>query len=168
MKKTLYIALISVLALTTSCAEDVLNPVPSNAVSDSQIFSSVESATTALNSGMAYIGHYFSMSLGTIMAEVMGEDAAMTSGSFGIPTYNWNLYSYTYSQVVESDPWWFGYANYIWPPSSPRSSNPRAASSAARPYRRPAYGSPRSCLSARRRLPARSGPRTLPVRRGGR
>ena len=115
MKKTLYIALISVLALTTSCAEDVLNPVPSNAVSDSQIFSSVESATTALNSGMAYIGHYFSMSLGTIMAEVMGEDAAMTSGSFGIPTYNWNLYSYTYSQVVESDPWWFGYANYIWP-----------------------------------------------------
>ena len=115
MKKTLYIALISLLALTTSCAEDVLNPVPSNAVSDSQIFSSVESATTALNSGMAYIGHYFSMSLGTIMAEVMGEDAAMTSGSFGIPTYNWNLYSYTYSQVVESDPWWFGYANYIWP-----------------------------------------------------
>ena len=114
MKKIIYLALISLTALV-SCSKDVLNPVPSNAVSDTQIFSSVEAAQNALNSGMAYIGHYFSMSLGTIMAEVMGEDAAMTSGSFGIPTYNWNLYSYTYSQVVESDPWWFGYANYIWP-----------------------------------------------------
>lgn len=115
MKKILYIALISLLALTASCAEGVLNPVPSDAVSDSQIFSSVESATTALNSGMAYIGHYYSISLGTIMSEVMGEDAAMSSGSFGMPTYNWNLYSYTYSQVAASEPWWFGYANYIWP-----------------------------------------------------
>ena len=115
MKKLFYIiSLISMLGLT-ACAEDVLNPVPSNAVSDEQIFSSVEAATTALNSAMAYIGHYQSISLGTIMADVMGEDAAMTSGSFGIPTYNWNLYSYTYSQVPATDPWWFGYANYIWP-----------------------------------------------------
>ena len=114
MKKIIYLAIISLTALV-SCSKDVLNPVPSNAVSDTQIFSSVEAAQNALNSGLAYIGHYYSMSLGTIMAEVMGEDAAMTSGSFGIPTYNWNLYSYTYSQVVESDPWWFGYANYIWP-----------------------------------------------------
>ena len=114
MKKFIYIALIGLTALV-SCSKDVLNPVPSDAVSDSQIFSTVESATTALNSGRAYIGHYQSITLDTIMSEVMGEDAAMTSGSFGIPTYNWNLYSYTYSQVAESDPWWFGYANYIWP-----------------------------------------------------
>lgn len=114
MKKIIFIALISLTALV-SCSKDVLNPVPSNAVSDTQIFSNVESATNALNSGMAFIGHYYSMSLGTIMAEVMGEDALMTNGSYSIPTYNWNLYSYTYSQVVESDPWWFGYANYIWP-----------------------------------------------------
>ena len=114
MKKIIYIAIISLTALV-SCSKDVLNPVPSDAVSDSQIFSSVESATTALNSAMAYIGHYQSITLDTIMSEVMGEDAAMTSGSFGIPTYNWNLYSYTYSQVAESDPWWFGYSNYIWP-----------------------------------------------------
>ena len=113
MKKIIYIALIGLTLV--SCSKDVLNPVPSDAVSDSQIFSSVESATTALNSGMAYIGHYQSITLDTIMSEVMGEDAAMTSGSFGIPTYNWNLYSYTYSQVAESDPWWFGYSNYIWP-----------------------------------------------------
>ena len=114
MKKIIFLALISLTALV-SCSKDVLNPVPSNAVSDTQIFSNVESATNALNSGMAFIGHYYSMSLGTIMAEVMGEDALMTNGSYSIPTYNWNLYSYTYSQVVESDPWWFGYANYIWP-----------------------------------------------------
>ena len=114
MKKSLYIIAIALFTLA-SCSKDVLSPVPSNAVSDTQIFSSVESATTALNSGMAYIGHYQSITLGTIMAEVMGEDAAMTSGAYGIPTYNWNLYSYTYSQVAESDPWWFGYANYIWP-----------------------------------------------------
>jgi len=113
MKKTLYIAFIALLGLF-SCSKEKLNPVPSNAVSDEQIFSSVEAASTALNSGMAYIGHYQSLTLGTIMAEVMGEDAAMTSGSYGFPTYNWNLYSYTYSQVPESDPWWFGYSNYIW------------------------------------------------------
>ena len=114
MKKTLYIAAIVVLG-AVSCSKETLNPVPSNAVTDSQIFTDVESATTALNSGMAYIGHYQNITLSTIMAEVMGEDAAMTSGAYGLPTYNWNLYSYTYSQVAESDPWWFGYSNYIWP-----------------------------------------------------
>lgn len=114
MKKIIYIALISLTALV-SCSKETLNPVPSNAVSDEQIFSSVESAQTALNSGMAYVGHYMSLTLGTVMAEVMGEDAAMSSGAYGFPTYNWNLYSYTYSQVPASEPWWFGYANYIWP-----------------------------------------------------
>ena len=114
MKKIIYIALISLTALV-SCSKETLNPVPSNAVSDEQIFSSVESAQTALNSGMAYVGHYQSLTLGTVMAEVMGEDAAMSSGAYGFPTYNWNLYSYTYSQVPASEPWWFGYANYIWP-----------------------------------------------------
>ena len=113
MKKIVYIASIALLGLF-SCSKETLSPVPSNAVSDEQIFTSVEAASTALNSGMAYIGHYQSLTLGTIMAEVMGEDAAMTSGSYGFPTYNWNLYSYTYSQVPESDPWWFGYSNYIW------------------------------------------------------
>lgn len=113
MKKTLYIASIVVLGIV-SCSKETLYPVPSNAVTDSQIFTDVESATTALNSGMAYIGHYQNITLSTIMAEVMGEDAAMTSGAYGLPTYNWNLYSYTYSQVAESDPWWFGYSNNIW------------------------------------------------------
>jgi len=114
MKRIIYIALISLTALV-SCSKETLNPVPSNAVSDEQIFSSVEAAQTALNSGMAYIGHYLSITLGTIMSEVMGEDATMSSGAYGFPTYNWNLYSYTYSQVPASEPWWFGYANYIWP-----------------------------------------------------
>ena len=113
MKKIL-ISILAVATLFASCSKDVLNPVPTNAVSDEQIFSSVEAATTALNSGMAYIGHYLSITLGTIMSEVMGEDALMSSGSYGFPSYNWNLYSYTYSQVPESDPWWFGYSNYIW------------------------------------------------------
>ena len=114
MKKYIFIALISLAALV-SCSKETLNPEPSNAVSDEQIFSSVESARTALNSGMSFIGSYISLTLGTVMAEVMGEDAAMSSGAYGFPTYNWNLYSYTYSQVPASDPWWFGYANYIWP-----------------------------------------------------
>ena len=91
-----------------------MNPVPSNAVSDVQIFSSVESAQTALNGGIGWIGYYLTNSLQVIMSEVMGEDALMTSGNYGIDTYNWNLYSYTYSQVPEDDPWWFGYSNYIW------------------------------------------------------
>ena len=113
MKKLIYITLIALLGLV-SCQKDVLNPVPSNAISDEQIFSDVESAQTALNAGIAYICNYLTFTLSTVMSEVMGEDALMTNGNFGIDTYNWNLYSYTYSQVPGQDPWWFGYANYIW------------------------------------------------------
>ena len=113
MKKIFYIATIALFGLA-SCSKEVLNPVPSNAVSDTQIFSSVASAETALNGGIMYIGYYMTNTLGTIMSEVMGEDALMTSGNYGIDTYNWNLYSYTYSQVAEDEPWWFGYSNYIW------------------------------------------------------
>ena len=113
MKKTIYIAAIALFGLF-SCSKEKLNPVPSNAVSDTQIFSSVASAQTALNGGIKWIGYYLTNTLGTIMSEVMGEDALMTTGNYGIDTYNWNLYSYTYSQVPESDPWWFGYSNYIW------------------------------------------------------
>ena len=100
MKKIFYIATIALFGLA-SCSKEVLNPVPSNAVSDTQIFSSVASAETALNGGIMYIGYYLTNTLGTILSEVMGEDALMTSGNYGIDTYNWNLYSYTYSQVAE-------------------------------------------------------------------
>ena len=113
--RKIFFALIAISGILVSCSKDFLNPQPTNAVSDEQIFSSVEAANTALNSAYAYIGHYYSMTLGTVMAEVMGEDAAMSSGAYGFPTYNWNLYSYTYSQVAASEPWWFGYSNYIWP-----------------------------------------------------
>ena len=113
MKKTIYIAAVALVGLA-SCSREKLNPVPSNAVSDAQIFSSVASAQTALNGGIKWIGYYLTNTLGTIMSEVMGEDALMTTGNYGLDTYNWNVYSYTYSQVPESDPWWFGYANYIW------------------------------------------------------
>jgi len=113
MKKYI-IALVAIAGILTGCSKDYLNPQPSNAVSDDQIFSEVEYAETALNSAYAYVGHYLSFTLGTIMAEVMGEDALMTSGSYGRPTYNWNLYSYTYDQVAAPEPWWFGYSNYIW------------------------------------------------------
>ena len=50
MKKIFYIATIALFGLA-SCSKEVLNPVPSNAVSDTQIFSSVASAETALNGG---------------------------------------------------------------------------------------------------------------------
>jgi len=113
MKKTIYIAAIALFGLF-SCSKEKLNPVPSNAVSDEQIFSSVASAQTALNGGIKFIGYYLTNTLQVIMAEVMGEDALMTSGNYGIDTYNWNLYSYTYSQVPDESPWYFGYANYIW------------------------------------------------------
>ena len=113
MKKFIYTSLIALLGLV-SCNKEVLYPVPSNAISDEQIFSDVTSAQTALNAGIAYICHYLTFTLGTVMSDVMGEDALMTNGNYGIDTYNWNLYSYTYSQVPGEDPWWFGYANYIW------------------------------------------------------
>ena len=113
MKKTLYIVAVVLIGLS-SCSREKLSPIPSNAVSDEQIFSSVASAQTALNGGIMNIGYFQSNTLQVIMSEVMGEDALMTSGNYGIDTYNWNVYSYTYSQVAEDEPWWFGYANNIW------------------------------------------------------
>ena len=113
MKKIILIASIAILGFT-SC-QDKLNPVPSNAVSDEQIFSSVEAASTALNSGMAYVRHYFNLTLDTIGSELMGEEAILSPGSYGIPTYSWLQYAYSYSQVPEDGPWYMGYANYIWP-----------------------------------------------------
>ena len=113
MKKTIIIALAA--AALVSCAKEKLNPFPSNAVLDEQIFSSVETAKNALNSGMAYVAHYYNLTLDTISSELMGEDATLTSGAYGLPTYSWLEYAYTYSQTPSESPWQFGYANYIWP-----------------------------------------------------
>ena len=112
MKKTIIIALAA--AALVSCAKEKLNPVPSNAVSDEQTFSSVEAAKNALNSGMSYVRSYYNLTLDTITSELMGADATLTSGAYGFPTYSWLEYSYTYSQVPAESPWAFGYANYIW------------------------------------------------------
>ena len=114
MKNKIFLAIIALSGVFASCNKDVLNPLPTNAVSDEQIFTDAASAQTALNSAYSLIGSYVSITLGTIMSEVMGEDALMTSGEYGRPTYNWNMYSYTYSQVPAQEPWWFGYSNYIW------------------------------------------------------
>ncbi len=101
--------------ITSSCAKDFLTPLPTDSVSDEQIFSSVDAAQTALNAAHRYIGHYQNHTLSYIMSDVMGEDALMTTGSYGRPTYNWNVYSYSYAQTPVTSPWWTGYANYIWP-----------------------------------------------------
>jgi starch-binding outer membrane protein, SusD/RagB family len=114
MKTKIYLSLLIALFLGVSCNKD-LTQLPTDSVSDEQIFSSVDAAQTALNAGHRSIGHYQNHTLGYIMADVMGEDALMTSGAYGRPTYNWNVFSYTYSQVPTSTPWWSGYSNYIWP-----------------------------------------------------
>lgn len=114
MKKTIIIALVAITSVLASCSKDILNPQPQNSVTDDVLFTSVETAQTAINAAYSYVGGYLSFTLGTVMQEVMGEDAAMSSGAYGLPTYNWNLNSYTYSQVAALEPWWFGYSNYIW------------------------------------------------------
>lgn len=116
MKTKILILIIIATFFSVSCSKE-LEQLPTSSVSDEQIFSSVEAAQTALNSAHRYIGTYQNHTLFYIMADVMGEDATVTSGAYGRPTYNWNQFSYTYSQVPTSDPWWTGYANYIWPNS---------------------------------------------------
>lgn len=114
MKLRIISGIILLFSIGVSCSEK-LSPLPTDSVSDEQMFSSIEAAQTALNGAHRYIGHYQNHSLGFIMADVMGEDATVTSGAYGRPTYNWNMFSYSYSQVPTSEPWWSGYANYIWP-----------------------------------------------------
>lgn len=117
MKTKINIYIVAAIAtiFMLSCSEDELNQQPTTSVSDEQAFSSVEAATTVLNAAYRYIGHYQNHTLSYIAADVMGDDASVTSGAYGYPTYNWNQYSYSYSQVPGSTPWWSGYANYIWP-----------------------------------------------------
>lgn len=114
-KNNIYILLIVAFLGITSCSDDFLNPLPTDSVSDEQIFSSVEAAQTALNAAHRNIGRHTNHTLAYIMGDVMGEDATVTNGAYGRPTYNWNIFSYTYAQVPSIDPWWTGYSNYIWP-----------------------------------------------------
>ena len=78
MKKIFYIATIALFGLA-SCSKEVLNPVPSNAVSDTQIFSSVASAETALNGGIMYIGYYMTNTLGRLPRTNPGGSATPTT-----------------------------------------------------------------------------------------
>ena len=114
MKKYIIWMVIAIVGVT-SCSKDYLNPLPTNSVSDEQIFSSVAAAQTALNAAHRFIGSYTNHTLAYIMSDVMGEDATVTSGAYGRPTYNWNMFSYSYSQEPSATPWWSGYSNYIWP-----------------------------------------------------
>lgn len=100
--------------LVTSCTSDFLDTKSSVSVSDDEAFTSVERAVTVLNGAYAYTGEYRYQTLATIAADVMGEDQTMSSGAYGFPTYNWNLYSYQYAQTPYDDPWWQGYSVYIW------------------------------------------------------
>lgn len=114
--KTKYIILLIVLLpfLGASCSGDFLNTESSVAVSGDEIFTSVEKAVTVLNGAYSYTGEYRYHTLATIATDVMGEDQTMTSGAYGFPTYNWNVYSYQYAQTPFDDPWWQGYSTYIW------------------------------------------------------
>ena len=57
MKKYILWMVITIVGFT-SCSKDYLNPLPTNSVSDEQIFSSVSAAQTALNAAHRYIGSY--------------------------------------------------------------------------------------------------------------
>lgn len=99
---------------TTSCTSDFLDTKSSVSVTDKDAFTTVERAVTVLNGAYAYTGEYRYHTLATIATDVMGDDQTMTSGSYGFPTYNWNLYSYQYAQTPYDNPWWQGYSVYIW------------------------------------------------------
>lgn len=114
MKINIYITLLIALLVGVSCEKE-LNQLPTTSVSDEQIFSSVEAAQTALNAAHSRIGIHTLHTLGYVAADIMGEDATVTNGAFGRPTYNWHQFTYTYTQVPTSDPWWTGYSNYVWP-----------------------------------------------------
>ena len=75
----------------TSCSKDY-RPLPTNSVSDEHIFICGRCSTVY---AAQYIGTT-PITLAYIMSDV-GEDATVTSGAYGRPTYNWNMFSYSYS-----------------------------------------------------------------------
>jgi len=88
MKKVLYILLPAIL-LVSSCAEDYLDTTPTDAVSETQVFTNTQNAMAALNGihramfirydSQGQPGHGGVM----IMSEVMGDDVVMTTQGNG-------------------------------------------------------------------------------------
>ena len=108
MKKIFLIAAVALAGFMTSCS-DFLNPLPTNAVSDEQIFSDVDAAQTALNTAFRFAGRHVSHTLDYISSDLMGEIAACTNGSYGRPTYGWHEMAYMFEEIPSEFE-----AEYVW------------------------------------------------------
>lgn len=101
--------------LLTSCSSDLLDQEPSNAISNTDVISSAGNVSAVLMGAYDETGSYTYLTLGQIGMDVMGDDAMISNGTFGFPTYNWHVYSYQYIQYAsENDGWWSNYAPYLW------------------------------------------------------
>lgn len=109
MKRYILTAVIVLAGLLCSCSDEYLNPLPTDSVSDEQIFSSVDAAQTALNAAFRFTGRHLSMTLDYIASDLMGENAICTNGNYGRPTYGWHELSYSFAEIPsEFEP------EYVW------------------------------------------------------
>ena len=108
MKKIFLITAVVLAGILSSCS-DFLSPLPTNAVSDEQIFSDVDAANTALNAAYRFAGRHVSHTLDYISTDLMGEIATCTNGNYGRPTYGWHELAYQFEEIPsEFEP------EYIW------------------------------------------------------
>lgn len=113
--KAKYILLTGVMALAAACSEDNLYQEPSTALSDETVIETKETAQTVLAGAYRATEHFWYLSIGQISLDVMGNDAIISNGNFGFPTYNWLMFSYDYVQYpAVVDGWWSAYAEYLW------------------------------------------------------
>jgi hypothetical protein len=101
-------------AMLCSCSKSELFQNPSTQLSDETAISTSETVKAVLMGAYAYTGDYRYLTLANIALDVMGDDFHISSGAYGFPTYNWNMYSYDYAQVPAATPWWTGYCSYLW------------------------------------------------------
>ncbi|MCY1719939.1 RagB/SusD family nutrient uptake outer membrane protein [Prolixibacteraceae bacterium Z1-6] len=94
----------------TSCSDDYLNLDPSTSIPEEQVFSSFESANSALVGAYDQLSKYtFDGLFVPIMSDIIGEDVMINS----VDNWNWFVSVYQLnilpSYIFADDPWWQGY-----------------------------------------------------------
>ncbi|WP_167606382.1 RagB/SusD family nutrient uptake outer membrane protein [Maribellus sediminis] len=109
--KYIKISLAAVVLFTiTSCSNDYLNLDPSTSIPEEQVFSSFESANSALIGAYDQLsGYTFDGLFVPILSDIMGEDVMINS----VDNWNWFVAVYQLNvlpnYVFAESPWWLGY-----------------------------------------------------------
>jgi len=121
MKKTIYSTFLACALIFSSCGEDYLETVPTNAVTEADVLSNTKNALAALNGihRMLYAQHNSQQNQGgegtmKIMMDALGEDWVQTLGtSWWAGEHNWTSHRNATSSTTYNHAWYYFYYRII-------------------------------------------------------